>query len=394
MQILPTAKPTARAQMDGVRAGFVFFVLVIHALPGQVLFEQEFGRFIRFFFVLSSFIITTILLRFRDMEVLETYGFWQTTLFFWRSRALRIFPPYFVLLAFLLAMGNEGVRETIWWHLTFTSNFLFAARESWAPYVTAHYWTLAIEEQFYLIWPFAAFLLPPRRVIQLGIGMILLCILYKAFAILTGAGIVERFTHTLASLDGFAIGGILALLLHDPKADKILIERRLFWASVATVMLHLVVFLLEGQIRALVKDGLLDTAMLIPLAWLMIRFHENRAGLLGLAAGSRPVAYLGRISYGIYIYHNFVWLIVVQQWIPEAYPEFAVHSFGGVLAFASLTIALASLSWHFLELPLMRLSPRKEIQPAASRPPAAPAISKPHATSSFFTPSHALRGNE
>ena len=104
------------------------------------------------FFVLSGFLITGILLRSRDQV---DYGGYQGRFVlrqFYARRILRIFPLYYSVLLLAATIDLGDVRDTIFWHLAYLSNYLFATQQYWGA-VTAHFWSLSVEEQFYILWP-------------------------------------------------------------------------------------------------------------------------------------------------------------------------------------------------------------------------------------------------
>ena len=220
---LPAHLPT----LDGVRAIAVLTVMVMHFTimkPGgpveAVLVNTISGGWagVDLFFVLSGFLITGILV---DAKGSEHYF----RNFFVR-RALRIFPLYyayltllFVLLPILIprtAAEYSGFENGIWvW--TYLSNVQFA-RGGWEamPYHTTHLWSLAVEEQFYLVWPFVVFLLSRRALVRVCLGAI-------GFATLSRIGLhyvapdgIAGYALLPARIDALAMGGLLAMLVREP----------------------------------------------------------------------------------------------------------------------------------------------------------------------------------
>src|SRR5258707_12985436 len=123
-----------------------------------------------FIFVLSGYLITGILLRCRRSIEAGQSDVATALRRFYIRRFLRIFPPYYALLALMFMANFPGVRNTLWWHAGYASNFLFALQGSWTPWVTSHFWSLAVEEQFYVVWPFLILLVPRSRLVAVVIS--------------------------------------------------------------------------------------------------------------------------------------------------------------------------------------------------------------------------------
>jgi len=137
-------------EIDGLRALAAICVLIGH------LYSLEFGLAgsgVRLFFCISGYLITHILL-----SAHASGGTGQILRAFFVRRVLRIFPPYYLALGIALALNAYDIRDTALWHLTFTTNIMLALRGEWEPIITGHLWSLAVEEQFYLLWPAALLL--------------------------------------------------------------------------------------------------------------------------------------------------------------------------------------------------------------------------------------------
>ena len=169
----PSASPYM-TQLDGLRCFAVFSVLVAHFchdLPGIGRAGPWGGLLgVRLFFVLSGFLITQILLRERDAMRAAGVGVWTAIRPFYARRFLRIFPLYYGVLLVATALAVYPVRESLPWHLAYASNFYMAREGTWVPTV-AHFWTLAMEEQFYLLWPWVVLLVRPASLPRIAIAL-------------------------------------------------------------------------------------------------------------------------------------------------------------------------------------------------------------------------------
>lgn len=149
-------------QLDALRALAVTGVIVHHYVPAHELGILAIGG-VKLFFVLSGFLITRLLLAARGDVERGRLGRVGAVGRFYARRALRIFPLYYVVVAVLVAVNLPPAREILPWLLTYTLNFHMASHG----YVDhfAHFWTLAVEEQFYAVWPWVV-LFAPRRVLR------------------------------------------------------------------------------------------------------------------------------------------------------------------------------------------------------------------------------------
>src|SRR5262249_10402346 len=129
---------------------------------------------------------------------------------FYARRALRIFPAYYTVVIVAYALDLDQVRSEAVWHLTYTSNFLFA-RQGYFSLATAHLWSLSVEEQFYLVWPFLILLVPWRLLLPLIAAILVGGIVFRVLGtlVLPMDG-VALYVLTPASLDALAAGALLA----------------------------------------------------------------------------------------------------------------------------------------------------------------------------------------
>lgn len=339
------ARPAVRDQMDGLRGIFAVSVVLFHAFK----LPQDMAHLVRFFFILSSFLLTLGLLRDREQGLLEQIGFWRTAGRFWRRRALRTLPPYFALLGVLLAFDAGGIRQSAWWHLTFTSNMLFALEGTWQPWHVAHFWTLAVEEQFYLFWPFAMLLLPWRWFAVALAAMGVAPLVWKVSIALSGATEQLLLTPTWAALDGFALGAALAVIVARGGDLPRRVDLWLMGATVVVGLLYAALIAGVGPSGNAWRYGVLDTLQLLPLGFVLLRITFDGFGYGAFLLGFPPLVWLGRISYGIYLVHLPIMITLIEMQLPFLW----TLALGVVL-----TIGAAKLSWHLIEVPASRLRPK------------------------------------
>jgi len=336
-----------RRQLDALRAFAVLAVLYQHFWNPDM---GEAGRFgVRLFFVISGYLITGLFLASKPAHGQSSVGALAT---FYSRRALRILPAYYLALSLALALNVQGVRDTIWWHAFFGSNVLFALRNDWDPWPLAHLWTLSIEQQFYLFWP--ALILPtPQRLLPLLLAAVVAgSVLYRWSLAGDVSGDAREWVLTLASLDALAAGGLLAALENAGRPLSAAFRRGLNFAGALSAIL-----LVSGMIFgvSLAFDYVVGQLLIVVAASALV---SSAAGGVGGMAGSIldwwVLRALGRISYGVYLYHLILLAIVFDLCAALALPlpEAGPVRFGVLTA---LTAAIAAISWRFVEEPLLRL---------------------------------------
>ncbi|AUX80137.1 acyltransferase family protein [Sinorhizobium fredii] len=335
-------------QLDGLRAIAVSLVLYAHFFADG----SHLGHIgVRLFFVMSGFLITRLLLEARADARFETAAALKS---FYVRRALRIFPPYFAVLGFVWLIGLEGSKQVLAWHALYLSNFWYALQNEWNPWVLCHTWSLSIEEQFYIVWPLAVLMAPRRSVAAICLGVIALSLAYRFYWPLTGTPSLARDLLPPASMDALAVGALLATRRSSREAWPRWVERS--WVPLMAISLILLWFRPTSKpplLEWLAWMGL-EILPLLPLALLVGNCPRGIGGTLGRLLGWGPMVALGRISYGIYLYHAIVLALVVkaQPIIPVNVSE---QGPGRLLVAGAGTLILASISWIAFEQPLNAL---------------------------------------
>jgi peptidoglycan/LPS O-acetylase OafA/YrhL len=309
-------------QLDGLRAISVLAVLYTHYWPepNWLLGIYWGGIGVRCFFVLSGFLITTILLR--DLQAAPFRVVWRNFII---RRAFRLWPLMIVAVSVAALTGLQTVRDGLLWHLLYLSNFFFVQAPDWKSVgYGAHLWSLSVEEQFYLLWPFVLFLLPRKAMPYVFAAMVPVAVIFWYAVDSTGYHVAADALLP-ASFDGLGCGALLAVISK---------ERRLI-AGIA--LAGICIYLLLGS-------DLITMGASMVFVWVVAKAANGELPLL-----ANPVLrYIGVISYGIYVLHAFVIGWLWQLGLPLNQNAMAV-------AAIAATIGLASLSWHFFERPFIRM---------------------------------------
>ena len=338
--------------LDGLRALSVIAVIWHHAGPAyndampNLLANGAHG--VTLFFAISGFLIVTLLLRER-----ERTGQIDLKAFYIR-RSLRIFPLYYaviaiyVLLVFVVERHNPVGREffsNLPFFLTYTSNW-FVLLEGRVIFYFA--WSLAAEEQFYLVWPTIQKFISPKR--ALGVVLVAIVVVTLTQLLSTGDAHADRaFLHRIVVGVPLAIcfGVVLAHAMHHRRSFNAL---RWVFAGRASALVWFTFLLLSLSWRAAPEVLIHATAALLVGACVYREDHWL-APLLRL----RGVVHVGAVSYGVYLLHMLVKNAVVRL-AGLAHIELAAYDVFFVTVAGS--IAVASLSYRYFEAQFLRLKHR------------------------------------
>lgn len=331
-------------KIDGLRAISILLVILQHWLMPA----WDTGNVgVTVFFVISGYLITGIIIKDDDSgSSLRA----RTLDFYWR-RALRLFPPYYFCLLVLMIFDIGDIRQTVWWNATYTTNVEVALKGAWNG--SSHFWSLAVEEQFYLAW---FFLMAVSRG-RMRMAIILFCLVlgpaFRAAMVLTGQGPLTGILLPGVA-DSLAAGALVCVL-----------KTRMGVIRAGSGVLPLV-----GAIALTLVYAVLDHARLGLDPWWMVfnRDLVTSIGVLyllaGLSTGDSPVVswlnwgwlrHIGRVSYGVYIYHYFIPPLVSGM---SRRFGFAIdNAFVAGLICIPILVVVVELSWRFIEQPSLRLKP-------------------------------------
>jgi peptidoglycan/LPS O-acetylase OafA/YrhL len=354
-------------QLDVLRGVAVLNVMLYHVLDivPRLHLKPIFGlgyAGVDLFFVLSGFLITGILVSSKDADNYFTN--------FYARRALRIWPLYYLLLLFtfvLLPAIQPALKASIfershpWQAFPFFLQNLTLARP---PFDTVRVtWSLAIEEQFYLVWPVVVWLAPRRMLKPLALSGLFLSMALRWSVLIGLIPPLNIYMNTLTRLDGLSLGAFLALWI--PEASN----RTVKLAGFAAVLLTLPAAIAMGLIR----PGHWSFYSLVAACF---------AGMLCIAIVTEALSnaaflkYTGKVSYALYLVHVPVFSFVSfyglgKLFFPHSPLAAEVALF--VMSFA-LCYAFAAISWHFFESRFLRLKSRFEYAPVSAPAPSAPPL--------------------
>ena len=346
--------------LDGLRAISILFVLFSHAaptinlaLPSWMYFlfaRGDLGVFI--FFILSGFLITYLLLG--EYEASGTISLRN----FYMRRVLRIFPAFYTYLLVLALLTIFGIVPIAWVHFADAGFFLWNYQHLWNSaggqgfWFLGQFWTLSLEEQFYLLWPFSLFLLKPRR--GAWVALALICVMpvirvvsYQLFP--EQRGQLTMMLHTGA--DSLMFGCLLAILMKHHKTDKIVAYfASPFWPIFAALFVWIISPVIADQLPGRLAGGYANTlgrtltgfSMAFLIAWLL----KNPGCLGGRWLTSKPAVHIGVLSYSIYLWQQLFLTPLNKTWTGQ-FP----YNLG-------CAYAAALLCHYFVEKPFLKLKNR------------------------------------
>lgn len=327
-------------QLDGIRGIAVLFVMLSHWIPERWQFGIPFGTAgVQLFFVLSGFLITSILLRCRDLEHKT-----NALIAFYVRRALRIFPLFFVVLAATTYLGLIPWQDTFPWHSLYLSNILFFLRNEWGG-SASHFWSLAVEEQFYLLWPCFVIYCPKKLINYLPIGFVLMGLALRiAFQI----NIPDRPMWVVllpSNLTSFALGALIAA---RPKV----LDKSIYYLIPSLLTIDLSIRLLGS--KSWILDELEFHLMLLAFANTIRYANTNSDHFQSKILANPCLMYLGTVSYGLYILHNFAWFPLQRLTKLTGLTQLNNEAIAPILMFV-ITLIGAIISWTLLEKPILKM---------------------------------------
>ncbi|MVM41912.1 acyltransferase family protein [Spirosoma sp. HMF3257] len=343
-------------QLDALRTFAVLLVIIFHWFPtGEGINRLPNGTIgVVIFFVLSGFLITRILLQNRDLIQTGDYSLKESYRNFFIRRVLRLFPLYYLALTFVLIVLPEAsdIDQHPFYYYFYGYNFLLQKTGNWADTLSP-FWTLAVEEQLYLIWPWIVLLTPKNTFRWVIITMIISGIAFRAYEYTQGNldGIL-----TPACFDTFGAGAMWAYIVVDYRDSIDAFLKKLSITAGLALLGFLALLLLPG-------DHLLTVLFQRTLISVVALFMIGRAslgvqGLLGKILNNPVIQYFGRISYGLYVFHMIVpgyTIALLSDLSNRIHRPLMLGYWSHRFVSLIILLSVASLSWYLIEKPFLSL---------------------------------------
>jgi peptidoglycan/LPS O-acetylase OafA/YrhL len=345
--------------LDGLRGLAILMVLLTHygaslnraSLPQHIVRSIfDFGwTGVDLFFVLSGFLITGILLQSKEAE-----NYFSA---FYARRVLRIFPLYYfsLLVLFLLVMPNlsDGHPPAFWRkiaYFVYIQNWL--APQQWM----GQYWTLAVEEQFYLVWPLVVFCFPRERVLRIAVGASILAVILRFSMLALQVNPEVILENSFTRMDTLLIGATCACLRHEDRWARRLCDYAK-WLCFSPAVVMPVLYLVDRNLyrKAPIISGMGYTLIALSYGALLLALVSTAGepSMLQRLFGSSILRTLGKYSYAAYIWHILVRVLV------DHFQHDVLHGslvwFMRIPLLIGLTLLVSMLSYALIERPFLSL---------------------------------------
>jgi len=345
--------------VDALRCIAVFSVLFSHFINQKITLHLFLGAAgVDLFFVISGFLITEILFGYKAKK----RSLIANLKIFYIRRTIRIFPIYYLFLIVTFFLFRQQVSEAISWAFCYCINIYNETHS--LPLIFDHLWSLSIEEQFYLCWPLIILLTPWNWELRVISSLILIGIIYRV-----SVNDSRYMLSAISCLDAFGIGALLAYLKRY-KENLLLkiLQMNWIWATII-VLWAIKIYLSFHEMDFLLKYFRLMIAILsfvlIGKAVYIGPLQNNNWWTMMMK--NKWMIRLGRISYGIYMFHYLVFCYL-KPIVDNAALQFLdkqpirlisllfFNRANGVdfILYSNVTILLASLSFKFLETPILK----------------------------------------
>ena len=353
-------------ELDGLRAVAITLVMFHHFAysPDSSMAVRAIGLVtgagwigVDLFFVLSGFLITGICLDHGGS------GFFRA---FYARRALRILPIYAVVLGVIMVFSFAAGHALpgVAWLSTFTTNILLSRTGDCraVPQAARHLWSLAVEEQFYLVWPFVVAALSTRRAALVAAAAVPAAIVFRAMLVWSGSSLLSAYLLTPARMDSLAIGALLAFANRNP-AIWDAFGRRLERLQRVPLRHWVVGLMIVCLVVATSSDGaepysppmqIAGFSLIAALAGLTlaVTLSADYGTALRHALRYPAARAVGRYSYAMYLIHVPINVALRDAGLG---PRGVIQVLAFVAGASAVTYVLAATSWRVVEYPALRL---------------------------------------
>ncbi|HTN46478.1 MAG TPA: acyltransferase [Flavipsychrobacter sp.] len=350
-------------ELDGLRGIAVVLAAFTHWLFFPFFLKLGLGVWaLNLFFVISGFLITEILLR----QIYRKDSSKKILKNFYIKRILRIFPIYYLVVFLAYFFDIDHGRDIFWYLFTYTLN-IYNVVTGDIGHAYPHLWSLCVEEQFYLLWPLLLLVVKVRHHKQLIIAVISLAVLYRFFNVILDVKNYGEANYKLmpSCMDALGLGALFAYLKRNNiDALKKILQKKYVPIICAMVCFAIVFSPVSNIVFQETFKRLLMSVCSFYIIGMCIFYNQNAFCTF---LKTQVIQYLGKISYGIYLYHLII-STVLKYWLGDAirslFPHSAFLQYNTFVLEAPiyflLTVSAATLSYYLIEINFLKLKAKAE----------------------------------
>lgn len=339
-------------QIDSLRFFAVFLVLCSHWLHVVPEIEQlKLGTIgVELFFVISGFLISLQLFQFKATIDANENSLKSILKNFYVRRVLRIFPLYYFILILATFINKGELQDAFFWNLSYITNFYFIKLQYW-PGNFSQFWSLSVEEHFYIFWPLIILLSNKKNIIGWIIGITCISVAFRLFSFYDSYDFMLLTIHTVSCLDLFMMGALLAYV-YFYKPSFFIKAFNNYYLKIMILLAFSILFFVFVKVPQWELFNWVFQRCFMGVVYLCVLgfFVSGIKGRIGILLENRLLIRLGKLSYGIYLIHNFVpgiFLPIKAMNIPLVL-EF--------LLYFVVTVVLSEMLYRFIEKPARALN--------------------------------------
>lgn len=299
-----------------------------------------------FFFLISGFLISIQLFKLKEKIKQDRLSTTDALKNFYIKRFFRIVPSYYLITILATIFNDNEIREAFIYNISFTSNYYFISTQKWSA-IFSHFWSLSVEMHFYFFWPILFLLIRVKYLNYISVLFILISILYRYYTFTNSFDYFDVYINSVSCMDLFMFGFLLAYFYYSQKKWLIeLLNNKTFKVFVLSG------FVLTFISISLIKESPVYTWVFFRSIWgilgillIGISLSEPK-GFSKLILENKIIIFLGKLSYSIYLVHNFVpgILLELKKYNIPLYLEF--------LLYFSFTTFVSYLIYKLIETPV------------------------------------------
>ncbi|NVO04376.1 MAG: acyltransferase [Bacteroidetes bacterium] len=348
------------AQLDGLRFYAILMIMVAHWLQWQwtntILTKIPFVHGVILFFVLSGFLISNILFTNKENYNIQNLSKLPLLKNFYIRRVLRIFPIYYLIIIFLFIINYDNTRSVFPWLISYTSNIYQSVNNVDIGNFN-HFWSLAVEEQFYLLWPLLILFTKSKKSLLIIILTIIIALISKSSLYFFFDNWRATSYITLSCMHALGLGALLSYFVTYNKKFTAKLSKSIWIYS--SLFLYLSLQIIQVVLKANWYKEIFDEFIFAIFASLVVLKASNNGftGFKKIIFENKFVCYSGKVSYGLYVFHLFIPSLVLWV-VPDVIIFNSKFAFSKYLLFVTyyiITFVFAHFSFKYIESPINNL---------------------------------------